>query len=83
MSMSKSVSANDNEESALAPLQDEPEVTEGNDGIELDENQNTTMTVVQLFESTSVLDGPSSSKPASPKPWHSQILMKLRIEIRI
>lgn len=52
---------------ALVPLQDEPEVTEGNDEMELDANQNTTMTVVQPFESTSVLDGPSS-KPASPKP---------------
>ena len=44
--------------------------------MELDENQNTILTVVQPSESTPVLDEPPS-KPASPKPRLSMTLANL------
>jgi len=51
----------------LAPLPDEPEVIEGEEEIELDETQNSTI-VVKTVESTPAPLEEPPSKPASPKP---------------
>lgn len=58
----------------LAPLPDEPEVVEGDEEMELDETQNTTVTTVKASESTPALPDEPLSKPASPKPQLSMTL---------
>lgn len=58
----------------LAPLPDEPEVVEGDEEMELDETQNTTIAAVKPSESTPALPDELPSKPASPKPQLSMTL---------
>lgn len=51
----------------LAPLPDEPEVIEGDEEVELDETQNSTMAAKTVESTPAPLEEPLS-KPTSPKP---------------
>lgn len=60
----------------LAPLPDEPEVVEGDEEMELDETQASTLAIPPkaTAESTPVIVDEPPSKPASPKPQLSMTL---------